>query len=269
MFIIQSRFLRLRFLAAFLALSWVGCAVAQPLVEWVTPPAWLQTDTEITPARPGVVISAQAVLTTGRGGKALVRVGREQVQIDENSLWEWSGPDDASVGNAVQGHIHVGTTAPRALAPTQNTFSELSVRLYPAAPWALVLDAGESQGTAQTLVQFLSNSGYPVNTAQAVEEGAKPHWTIRLDGFMRSDEAANVGAVLMALAPGILAATPKQQALPVEPAPLAATAQMTLPALAAVAPKLLAPSPVPIALAIGQASKKKVDAGASKSEIRS
>ena len=258
MLTISNRFFRLYFCAGFMTLCWVSCAVAEPLIEWVTPPAWLQTDTDITPARPGMSISAQAVITTGRGGKAMVRVGRDRVQIEENSLWEWSGQDDAGVGNAVQGQIHVGTTIPRGLTPLQSAVDESSVRLYPTAPWALVLDVGESQGTAQTLVQFLSNSGYPVSAARAVEQDAKLRWNISLDGFLRSEDAANVGAVLMALAPGILSATPRQLAvLKTAPEQPAALPDMAQPALVSVAPKPVPPPPAPtVPSASNQLNKK-------------
>lgn len=154
-----------------------------------------------------MAVSGQAWLATGRGGRAMVRIGLEQIELDENSLWEWEGPHDGSVGNTVQGRARVGT-APLAI---EHRSDDRSVRLHQSAPWMLVLDVGEDQNAAERLLLFLRNSGYPVRTAQQMQDVSGVRWQIGLNGFMSSEAAISIGKNLVALAPGIISATSKRR----------------------------------------------------------
>ena len=71
----------------------------------------------------------------------MVRLGREQVEIGENSLWEWTGQDDGSGGNAVQGGVRVSKVAAKSQAVAENPSVDQPVRLYQNAPWMLVFPA--------------------------------------------------------------------------------------------------------------------------------
>lgn len=194
----------LLFSAGLLAASWASSTMAQPVIDWVTPPVWLQTETENTSAQPGTTLTKQAWVSTGRGGKAMVRLGREQVEIGENSLWEWTGQDDGSGGNAVQGEVRVSKVAAKSQAVAENPSVDQPVRLYQNAPWMLVLDVGSNQSAALGLVNFLRNSGYPVSEEQRVKRFFGDKWQIWLNGFASSEAAMSIGANLIALAPGIL-----------------------------------------------------------------
>ena len=190
-------------------MSWVACARGDPVIDWVTPPVWLQTQTENTPAWPGMTVTGQAWLATGKGGKVMVRLGLKQVELDENSLWEWAGKEDGSGGNTVQGRVREGPAPVRGQA-FKNRSDDQSVRLHEGAPWRLVLDAGENQSVAEGLVLFLRNSGYPVSTAQKMQDVSGVKWQIWLAGFMSSEAAASIGANLVALAPGISASAKRR-----------------------------------------------------------
>lgn len=182
------------------------------IIEWVTPPAWLQTQTENSSAMPGKSFSGRAWITTGRGGRALVRVGNEQIEIDENSVWEWSGLDDGSSGNAIQGGVRMSTTRASAgsMPPTTTTTSaEQALRFYRNAPWILLLDVGNDQAAGLKLVDFLSNSGYPVKAARQGQTDNSAKWQIWLEGLPSKDAAVAVGARLRALTPAILSASPE------------------------------------------------------------
>lgn len=229
---IASKFAHLNFATALLAMSWVTCALADPVIEWVTPPAWLQTETENAPARPGMTVAAPAWLATGRGGKVAVLIGQEQVEIDENSLWEWSGQGDGGVGNAVQGRVRAGAAPASGLAASDDRPGDGSVRLHPNASWMLVLDLGENQSAAEGLALFLGNSGYPVSAAQKTEHASGVTWQIWLDGFMSSAAASAISANLRALAPGIISAAPTRKRAPViEAKPVAVMGVDNRPAL--------------------------------------
>ena len=179
-------------------------ALAQPVIDWVTPPVWMQTQTENTSAVPGTALTQEAWISTGRGGKAMIRLGAEQVEINENSLWEWGGPNDDSTGNAVQGGMRVSTGVARGTAATELPSADRPARLHQNAPWMLVLDAGKDQVGAEALVTFLRNSGYPVSEAQRIKRFFGDKWQIWVNGFMSSEAATSMGNSLMALAPGIL-----------------------------------------------------------------
>ncbi len=186
-------------------------AMADPVIDWVTPPAWLQSPTQSGPARPGALVSGPVWISTGRGGKAVIVIGQERVELDENALWEWSGQDNEEVGNAVQGRVRVGPAiAGRQAAKSQRSDTTV-VRLYTSAPWLLVLDGGENQSIAEGLSLFLKKSGYPVSAAQKMQAGSATSWEIWLDGFMSREAAVSIGKDLTALAPGIVSAKPKRK----------------------------------------------------------
>lgn len=187
-------------------------ATAQPVIDWVTPPVWTQTQTENTSSLPGTVLTKQAWISTGRGGKAMIRLGGEQVEINENSLWEWAGRNDGSTGNAVQGGMRVSTVAARSASAADGPSADLPIRLHQNAPWRLVLDVGKDQGGAEGLVNFLRNSGYPVSEAQRIKRFLGDRWQIWINGFMSGEAAASMGNSLVALAPGILGATAQRVA---------------------------------------------------------
>lgn len=149
----------------------------------------------------------------------MVRLGREQVEIGENSLWEWTGQDDGSGGNAVQGGLRVSKVAAKGQDVAENPSVDQPVRLYQNAPWMLVLDVGGNQSVAVGLVNFLRNSGYPVSEEQRVKRFFGDKWQIWLNGFASSEAAMSIGANLLALAPGILA-TVAQPSPPDETAPV-------------------------------------------------
>lgn len=184
-------------------------ASAGPVIDWVTPPAWLQTLAENTPALPGTALNVQTWISTGRGGKALIVIGSEQVEIDENSVWEWSGNDDGSTGNAIQGVMRVSTSQNLGNIQTQTTETGQAVRFFRTAPWLLLLDAGNDQAAALKLVDFLRNSGYPAKAAQQVQPDNNAKWQIRLEGLLSKEAAMAVGTRLKALAPAILSASPE------------------------------------------------------------
>lgn len=202
-------FLTFVFSAGLLASAALTNASAGPVIDWVTPPAWLQTGTENTPALPGTALSVQTWISTGRGGKALVVIGGEQVEIDENSVWEWSGLDDGNTGNTIQGGMRVSTSQNLANIQTQTTEIEQAARFYRRAPWILLLDAGNDQAAALKLVDFLKNSGYPVKAAQQVQPDNGAKWQIWLEGLPSKDASMAVGIRLRALAPAILSASPE------------------------------------------------------------
>lgn len=188
--------------------SYASGAAAQPVIGWVTPPVWLQTQTENTSAPPGTTLTKQAWISTGRGGKAMILLGDEQVEINENSLWEWSGRNDGNTGNAVQGGMRVSTAIARSL-PVEVQTADQTVRLYPDAPWQLLLDAGRDPVAAEGLVNYLRNSGYPVSEAQKIKHFFGDKWHIALNGFASEQAAAAMSHRLIALAPGIHDATVK------------------------------------------------------------
>lgn len=204
-----NTFPALFFSVTLLAGSWTPGAVAGPVIESVTPPVWLQTQSQNTSAQPGTALSGQSWISTGRGGRAVVTMGHEQVEIDENSQWEWSGMDDGSTGNAIQGRMRVSIAAPKGQLMPENPQGDTPPRLYRKAPWMLVLAAGDEQATAERLVNFLKNSGYPVGAAQQVQLDSGLVWQIRLEGLPTSEAAVALGSRLMALAPAIVSATPE------------------------------------------------------------
>lgn len=163
------------------------------------------------------MLTGQSWISTGRGGRAVVTIGQEQVEIDENSLWEWSGNDDGSAGNTIQGRMRVGTALPKGRAVPDSAPDDATPRLYRKAPWMLILDAGEEQAAAQRLVGFLKNSGYPVDAAQQVRLKSGVVWQIWLQGLATRAAALALGTQLMALAPAIFSATPEQNNEPVAP----------------------------------------------------
>ena len=191
------------FLTGLLASCWASGVMAQPVIDWVTPPVWVQTATENTSAQPGTTLTGQTWLSTGRGGKAMVRLGLEQIEITENSLWEWAGEDNGSSGNGVQGGIRVSTVSERSLAALESPTTDQAVRLYHQAPWKLVLDVGGDQTAAEGLVNFLRNSGYPVSQAQRVKRFFGDKWQIMLNGLVSAEAAGSIAINLIALAPGI------------------------------------------------------------------
>ena len=197
------------FSAGLLASAALTSASAGPVIDWVMPPAWLQTRTENTPALPGTALRVQTWISTGRGGKALVVIGGEQVEIDENSIWEWSGLDDGNTGNTIQGAMRVSTSQNQSNIQTQTTEIRPAARFYRKAPWILLLDAGNDQADALKLVGFLKNSGYPVKAVQQVQPDNGVKWQIWLEGLASKDAAAAVGTRLKALAPAILSASPE------------------------------------------------------------
>lgn len=204
-----NTFPALFFSVTLLAGSWTPGAVAGPVIESVTPPVWLQTQSQNTAAQPGTALTGQTLISTGRGGRAVVTMGQEQVEIDENSQWEWSGMDDGSAGNTIQGAMRVGTAQPKGQPLTESAAGDTAPRLYRKAPWMLVLAAGDDQVAAQRLVNFLNNSGYPVGAAQQVQLDSGLMWQIRLEGLTTSEAAMAIGGRLMALAPAIFSATPE------------------------------------------------------------
>ena len=218
-----------------LAATYAPKALAQPVIDWVTPPVWMQTQTENTSALPGTTLTKQAWISTGRGGKAVIRLGNEQVEINENSLWEWAGQNDGSTGNAVQGGMRVSNTSVRSASAAVVPSADQPVRLYQNAPWMLVLDVGKEQGSAEGLVNFLRNSGYPVSDAQRIKRFFADRWQIRINGFTSGEAATAMGNNLVALAPGILAATAQRVATDdaITAAPAAARGDVGKPAVAA------------------------------------
>ena len=209
---LHTHFLATCFSAGLLVATVAPNAVAQPVIDWVTPPVWMQTQTENTSALPGTTLIRQTWISTGRGGKAMIRLGGEQVEINENSLWEWAGQNDGSTGNAVQGGMRVSTAAARSPAAADAPSADQPIRLHQNAPWALVLDAGKDQGGAEGLVNFLRNSGYPVSEAQRIKRFFGDKWQIWLSGFISGEQATSMGNGLVALAPGILGAVARRVA---------------------------------------------------------
>ena len=203
----HTHFLTPFFSAGLLIATCAPNALAQPVIDWVTPPAWMQTQTENTSALPGTTLIKQAWISTGRGGKAMIQLGAEQVEINENSLWEWAGQNDGSTGNAVQGGMRVSNTVAKNPSAAKVPAADQPVRLHQNAPWMLVLDAGKDQGDAEGLVNFLRNSGYPVSDAQRIKRFFGDKWQIGVNGFMSSEAATTMGNSLVALAPGILGAS--------------------------------------------------------------
>jgi len=153
-------------------------------------------------------VTGQAWIATGRGGKAVIRIDQEQVELEENALWEWTGKDDGGTGNAVQGKIRVGYAPGQVKTASDKPSTDPSVRLQQNAAWLLVLDVGTDQSAAEGMAAFLKFSGYPVNPAQQVQP---PRWQIWLDGFMSPQAAQSVGKSLQSLAPGIVSATPRRK----------------------------------------------------------
>ncbi|MBC7608514.1 MAG: hypothetical protein H7228_02900 [Polaromonas sp.] len=191
------------------AASYLSCAMAGPLIDWVTPPVWLQTQSENTSAQPGTTLTEQSWISTGRGGKAVVMMGIELVEIEENSLWEWSGLDNGSTGSVIQGRMRVSTAASKAQGLIDSATGDAPPRLYPNAPWRLTLDAGDDETAAQKLVVFLKNSGYPVGGTHKTQLDYGLMWQIWLEGFQTNEAAITIGTNLMALAPAIFSATPE------------------------------------------------------------
>jgi hypothetical protein len=126
-------------------------------------------------------------------------------------MWEWQGRDDGSTGNAMQGRVRVGTSSARVQPLNGNAVNEGPVRLYVNGPWTLALDVGEHEANAQRLVLFLRKSGYPVRAEQLPEKNGAGNWQLLLEGFMSGETAITMGAQLMGLAPGIVAATYQRQ----------------------------------------------------------
>lgn len=204
-------------------------ALAQPVIDWVTPPVWMQTQTENTSALPGTALTQQTWISTGRGGKAMIRLGAEQVEINENSLWEWAGPDDDSTGNAVQGGMRVSTAVTRGSAAGEILSADPPARLHHNAPWVLILEVGKDQGGAEALVNFLRNSGYPVSDGQRIKRFFGDKWQIWMNGFMSSQAATSMGNSLVALAPGILGVAAQRVAAE-EPAAVVVSTPASAPA---------------------------------------
>jgi len=207
-------------------------AAAQPVIDWVTPPVWIQTQTDNTSAVPGTTLIRQTWISTGRGGRAMIRLGLEQVEINENSLWEWAGQNDGSSGNAVQGGMRVSSALAAVPLAAEVPSADQPVRLHQNAPWMLALDAGKDQGGAEGLSNFLRNSGYPASEPQRIKRFFGDRWQIGVNGFMSSEAATAMGNSLLALAPGILGATAQRVAIQ-EAAPVA-SGNAVAPAVAAV-----------------------------------
>jgi hypothetical protein len=195
----------------------VTAAWADPVIAWVIPPVWIQTPTESAPARPGTPLTGMVWLTTGKGAKVGVRIGQELVELDQNSLWEWQGLNDGTVGNTLQGAVRVASAPDLETPQTLPAAGEARMRLQQGAPWMLILDAGENPDNAKTLVTFLRNSGYPVSSIKKRKHTASVHWQFSLDGIASREAASSMGVQLLALAPGILSATPQRKAVETEP----------------------------------------------------
>ena len=228
----RTHFLAVCLSAGLLAATCATEALAQPVIDWVTPPVWMQTPTENTSAIPGTTLNRQAWISTGRGGKAVIRLGSEQVEINENSLWEWAGQNDGSTGNAVQGGMRVSNAVARNTSAADAPSADQLVRLHQNAPWMLVLDVGKEQAGAEGLVNFLRNSGYPVSEAQRIKRFFGDRWQIWVNGFMNGEAATTMGNSLMALAPGISGAT-AQRVASEEPAPPVVRSEAEAPAVSA------------------------------------
>lgn len=186
-------------------------ATGAPFIEWVSPPAWVETRLGNEPAQAGMPITGQTLITTGRAGKVLVRLDQEQVELHENSMWEWQDQGSGSTGNAMQGRVRVGSPSARSLPLEGGPMGDGPVRLYANAPWTLILEAGEQEVNAQRLALFLRKSGYPVKAEQSRETKGAVTWQLLLAGFMSSEAAIAMGTQLMALAPGIVSATYQHQ----------------------------------------------------------
>ncbi len=236
------------FIFGWVAFVMASSALADPVVVWITPPVWLQTPTESAPGRPGMTITGKAWLSTGKGGQVGIRVGNEVVELDQNSLWEWQGLDDGSVGSSLQGNMRVGSAPGKGGDPGNKQTANLRL----GAPWMLVMDAGNNAASAEALVVFLRNSGYPVSETQRLQHPADAHWHFWLDGFSNNEAAAYTGAKLLALAPGILSATPKRKPMAV----MQAVTEIAAVAAAPIAAPVLAPPvPAPITKAIAKKVK--------------
>lgn len=209
MTITSNAFSTFVFLASLLAAMGVTSASAGAIIEWVTPPAWLQTETEDSSAMPGKSLNSQSWITTGRGGRALIRVGQEQIEIDENSVWEWSGLDDGGTGNTIQGQMRVSTSQASVTSQPQTTAADQALRFYRKAPWILLLDAGDDPDAALHLVDFLRNSGFPIKSVQQVQQDSTSKLQIWFEGLPSKDAATSLGSQLRALAPAILSTTPE------------------------------------------------------------
>lgn len=186
-------------------------ATGAPFIEWVSPPAWVETQLGNEPAQPGASIGGQTLITTGRAGKVMVRLDHEQVELNENSMWEWQDRVSGSTGNAMQGRVRVGTPYARVMPVEGVQLGEGPIRLYSNAPWTLILDTGTHEVNALRLTHFLRKSGYPVKAESRLEKSDVTAWQILLEGFMSSEAAVTMGAQLMGLAPGIVSATYRHQ----------------------------------------------------------
>lgn len=149
-----------------------------------------------------------------RTSKVMVRLDREQVELDENSMWEWQG-GNGSTGNAMQGQVRMGASTAR-LQAADNLPGEGPVRLYANGPWTLVLDVGQEALGAQRLLIFLRRSGYPIKAEPLRDTSGIATWQLLLEGFMSSEAAITMGGRIMGLAPGIVSATYKNKATKTE-----------------------------------------------------
>lgn len=133
----------------------------------------------------------------------LVRLTLDQVELEENSMWEWQGQDNGSTGNTLQGHARVGSSTTRTQAVNMG---DGPIRIQFNAPWTLVLNVGDQETNAQRLVLYLRKSGYPLQTQRQLEANGDVTWQLRLDGLMSNEAAITMGKKLMGLAPGIVSA---------------------------------------------------------------
>lgn len=182
--------------AALLCLGAGSLAAEPPVVEWVSPPAWLQTPKQIVPAQPGMKITESAWLVTGRGGEVAVVAGQDLVLVESDGVWHWPGPDTVGSGNAIQGNVRIRSANARTLQAEEKRLLATSPMPLQreAAAWVLFLRTGSDPQTAQALNSFLNGNGYPVRLASpnGAPAGSPGGW-LALDGFKSEDSARAAG----------------------------------------------------------------------------
>ena len=185
-----------------------GADAADPAaaVEWVSPPAWIQSDSQSAALRPGMAIAEGDTVVTGAGGSASIRVDAErQLLISERSAWTWNGAAEGGSGDIQQGEVHVYNTRASRQPPTEEEpggSESASFRLHADGAWRLTLFSSPRRTSAEELRKHLERNGFPAALDVPVE-GDEHSFKIVIAGFRTKEDADKAAQNLKGKFPGV------------------------------------------------------------------
>ena len=184
----------------------IGAADPVAAVDWVSPPAWIQSESQSAALRPGTSIAEGNTVITGAGGGASIRVDAErQLLISERSAWTWNGATDGGSGDIQQGEVHVyNTRSSRHLGREEGSGAgaSASFRLHADGAWRLTLFSTPRRTSAEELRHHLERNGFPA-ALDAPVEGGEQLFKIVIAGFRVMEDADRAARSLKGKFPGV------------------------------------------------------------------